>query len=588
MAFPTSWTLLQKLTTDNTKVSGSGDHTNIPLVIDENDIIAAAFAGTQSQEINTNYLLNDANLQGYWRFEADGSDSSGNGYTLTGTNPDFVAGKFGNGGDFESGSSEYLSIANASCPNLEISGSQTWSCWVKAESLTGNSRVMSKHSGVSGDVLIYINNDYKLGMYIAGLSTNTVVTDPTPITTGVWYHVCCVYDSSATKLKIFVNGVKTEVTASGSVTDTNGDFAIGRNGGTDERYWDGLIDDAAIWDRALSDAEVMAMYLGGADVRFSSDQAGTTQLAHEIVKWDTENEEVEVWVKMPTLQYDADDTIYLWGDNATATPQARDLADYGSEAVWSNGYQGVWHFQGNGIDATSNENHLTIYNSPSFVDGKFGGGGGVDFENSGGEDQYAAIAEGSHTGLYQSGAQTWTCWYKPESLVNWQHPMAFYEAATGINNRMYTGSVGNHSINLQGITDTGEGVNSALSTGTWTRLVLQYDGSYLSAWADSTESSDASTGTVTDPSSDFAVGRQGEDDGNYVDGVMDEVRISSIARTDGWIVTEYNNENSPSTFWTGSSHTSIKEVIGVVQASIKKVAGITNANIKELAGVANS
>jgi len=32
---------------------------------------------------------------------------------------------------------------------------------------------------------------------------------------------------------------------------------------------------------------------------------------------------------------------------------------------------------------------------------------------------------------------------------------------------------------------------------------------------------------------------------NYFDGILDEVRISSTARTQDWLTTEYNNENAP-------------------------------------------
>jgi hypothetical protein len=38
--------------------------------------------------------------------------------------------------------------------------------------------------------------------------------------------------------------------------------------------------------------------------------------------------------------------------------------------------------------------------------------------------------------------------------------------------------------------------------------------------------------------------------GNNWDGWIDEVRISKIARSADWILAEYNNENSPSTFYS--------------------------------------
>ena len=34
------------------------------------------------------------------------------------------------------------------------------------------------------------------------------------------------------------------------------------------------------------------------------------------------------------------------------------------------------------------------------------------------------------------------------------------------------------------------------------------------------------------------------------DGTIDEVRVSNASRSAGWILTEYNNQNSPSTFYS--------------------------------------
>ena len=45
------------------------------------------FDNSQGKEIYTNHLYSDASLQGYWRLEDNGNDSSPNGYNLTGTAP---------------------------------------------------------------------------------------------------------------------------------------------------------------------------------------------------------------------------------------------------------------------------------------------------------------------------------------------------------------------------------------------------------------------------------------------------------------------------------------------------------------------
>lgn len=215
-------------------------------------------------EINYTSLINDANLQGYWRLESDGTDSSGNGYTVApGTAPDYIAAKWSNGADFDVGNSEYLIIADGSCANLEISGSQTWSLWYKPETLV-DGNLLSKRDAAGGaqkDIFIAATGD--VAFRLTGLTDNTTATASGALSTGNWYHICGVYDSSATKLRMFVNNNKSEVTASGSATDTNGDFFIASKynaGGTPFSFANGVIDDVAIFDRALSDAEVGVLY----------------------------------------------------------------------------------------------------------------------------------------------------------------------------------------------------------------------------------------------------------------------------------------------------------------------------------------
>jgi hypothetical protein len=37
---------------------------------------------------------------------------------------------------------------------------------------------------------------------------------------------------------------------------------------------------------------------------------------------------------------------------------------------------------------------------------------------------------------------------------------------------------------------------------------------------------------------------------DYFDGIIDEVRVSNVVRSDCWIKTGYSNQNNPSTFYT--------------------------------------
>lgn len=211
-------------------------------------------------ELFNSTLFSDANLQGYWRLESDCSDSGPNGYNLTEVStPGHATGMFGNGLDCEASTPSYASLADASCANLEISGSQTWGFWFKPESIGIFHAPMDKGGAANAHGILILNTNYPY-FQLTGLTTNPNVTHTTAVSAGTWYFICGVYDSANSKLKIWVNDTKVEVTASGTASDTNGVFYLGQDsGGTD---CDGIIDDAFIFNRALTDAEVTARYNG--------------------------------------------------------------------------------------------------------------------------------------------------------------------------------------------------------------------------------------------------------------------------------------------------------------------------------------
>lgn len=102
---------------------------------------------------------------------------------------------------------------------------------------------------------------------------------------------------------------------------------------------------------------------GGGDIRFSSDSAGTTQLPCQVVEYVTDataaNRVCHVWVKVPSISYTADTTIYMWYSKAGETqPAVTDT--YGRNAVWS-AFHMVHHLNetanttaGGYIDSTGN------------------------------------------------------------------------------------------------------------------------------------------------------------------------------------------------------------------------------------------
>lgn len=224
-------------------------------------------------EIYNSTLYDDPNLQLYCRMESDGTDESSNGYTMApGTSPAFSPFKFGNGGDFESSSSQFLTNAAANC---SVTGSQSWGCWVNFESISaGVHRLMGRMN--AGAAFNSVNIMLEVGVWsflVEGLTTNTKVQAGSP-STATDYSVIGVYDSSATKLKIFIDGSKTEVTASGSATTAGTEnTSLGRAGNYAADYLDGLGDEFFMFDRALTDTEASDIANENLTSRFPPEEA---------------------------------------------------------------------------------------------------------------------------------------------------------------------------------------------------------------------------------------------------------------------------------------------------------------------------
>lgn len=223
--------------------------------------IASSF-GSQTKDILTDGLV------GWWKMDetsGNATDSSGNGITLTDTNTvAFTSGKFGNGGDFESGNAEYQYTADNA--TLSIIGSLTLAAWIRPESTTASTHfdIIGKWDGSNESYLLAQYGD-ELRFYLDS-SSNYLETTTANLSTANWYHVAASYAATDQQAKIFVNGVEQAVTTTGnvpsSIGDDSGRLQIGAEDTTGgaANYYDGIIDDARIYTRALSPAEVQQLY----------------------------------------------------------------------------------------------------------------------------------------------------------------------------------------------------------------------------------------------------------------------------------------------------------------------------------------
>jgi hypothetical protein len=209
-----------------------------------------------AQELYTTPLFSDPNLVGYWRLE-DVNDSGTNGYNLTNSGVvTFTSGKFNNAGNFN-GTNQYLTIADVSCPNLEIPGQKTFVAWCKPSTVSQQGAIAYKGNDGGAEYYgIYIDAAGYFHYVATNAGTKAIVSS-IQAEIGQWYLV--VGKTDATDTVIFVNGTFDRLGTTANAADTNQPFMVGL---FVNQYFGGLIDEVSVFNRALTDGEINSLYNG--------------------------------------------------------------------------------------------------------------------------------------------------------------------------------------------------------------------------------------------------------------------------------------------------------------------------------------
>ena len=218
------------------------------------------------------------NLIGLWHFDegvgTTTNDSSGNGndgtlYNFTSPHG-WVSGMFGNALSFD-GSNDYVDIGNNVFSNTDLA-TYTFEAWIKIASLDGvERRIFDDEGGLRPE----LSSTDKLRAVHWDGAVRIVEWATTP-SVDTWYHVIQIYDGSY--LRLYINGSEVGTPFSCGAWTPDSYVRAVRIGAswhsTPERHWKGLIDEIRIWNRALTDAEIVYNYsLGnvGIDIKPGSD-----------------------------------------------------------------------------------------------------------------------------------------------------------------------------------------------------------------------------------------------------------------------------------------------------------------------------
>ena len=217
----------------------------------------------ESTPPNNSFITNG--LVAYYPFDGNANDESGNGNNGVVTGATFGADKFGQGNsaaNFNGQPNNFISVPNNKAVNIRNQLSIT--LWTQIRSGGNeNSRLLSK--GWSPDAVELIVNgtgnqpktvSFGGGLGGIGYGVDTVSL----IENNKWVNLT--FTDNGYIRRVYINGVfNNSFSHNKGVIPTNSiDLVFGKNSQLQSGCFDGLIDDVRIYNRALSDGEIRALY----------------------------------------------------------------------------------------------------------------------------------------------------------------------------------------------------------------------------------------------------------------------------------------------------------------------------------------
>jgi hypothetical protein len=540
------------------------------------------------------------------------STAYSNDWTGTPSNVNNATGKIGIAQDFDGNDSiQVPNSASLDITNDEITLS-AWVKMTSVQN--DDAGIINKSYSNNYNYLLNVQNSEQANFRVKTSSGTTYLTGSTTLAVGQWYFIYGIYNGSTAKVYVnnFEDGTANRTGSIESSAPAPVNLGRRRTYPTaDDRFFDGVIDEARIANVARSVDWMKTEYnnqnnpssfysvdppqcpdivpaineftcdipitidsskVGGIsdlihfpvlidltntalkttsncgyvqnsngwDIIFS-DSTKTVRLDHEIEEYNASSGRLVAWVRIPTLSVESDTTIYVhFGHSGVCG------ATENPDGVWDSNYVGVWHLHDDYEDSTANNNDGNPVNMDA-GNGQIATGGGFD-----GTDDYIEVADDSS--LHMANEITVSAWINPDDVWNWR---TIVSKMSGTNSELYF-VLEDQTLILK--------LNGPMSSDWWSGVNV-----YQDQWAYVAFTYSDSTDTVTmyknDGSSTDSISRSGtlnlstNNDPLYIgantgwpgedfDGDIDEVRISNVARSVGWLQTSYNNQNDPSSFYS--------------------------------------
>jgi len=521
------------------------------------------------------------------------STQYGNDGTASGNVAHTASGFIGGAADFD-GSNSVIDISTSS--SLNTLDTMTAEAWFYADTVAPDMAIISFWYSSLDRTYLWLDdltNGFRAWNSLNGQDEFEATSYDIPAD-DTWYHIAWTIDG--TYWKLFINGVAQDATTESlTMDDLNDGFSVGIGERITQydRTWDGILDEVRISDISRSSDWIQTQYnnqrfpnnfytidpneafadwydpywayrktitidntqvpeyqtnfpvlmnftdsnlrdysqADGGDIVFTSGN-GRVQLDHEVVRYDSSDGTLVAWVKVPQLYSLTDTTLYMYYGHGVVSNQENPTG------VWNSDYKGVYHFNENVDDSTTN------------YDGTDSGTSDIAGQIDRARDFLAPDRINFASGAWISGyidKITMQAWINPDATSGYDTIIGF-----GTTGDYPTLSLNNGRISYwSSSTSPQEALSSVvLPIGTWSFVTVTYDAVTDQANIYRNDNHDVSSSMSGSTSTGTNRWIGNDNDNEPFNGQIDEVRILDVVLSKNWVITEYNNQNSPDTFYS--------------------------------------
>lgn len=230
-------------------------------------IVILGFATTTLAQTVPSYVPKTG-LVSWWPFNGNANDESAsenngvvNGATLT-------TDRLGNANSayvFD-GINDWIKIPSGSSTSINITTNFSLTFWFKTAQGTNNAGIIGFGDNISatgGYLAALGNGQYPIGSALGKMTvfSKDLWYKGTSILTNNTWHFACITLNSSTLSIIIDNKTDATFTSVGAPISYNGTRAIGAQNTGLTGYFNGLIDDIGLWNRALNEQEIADLYI---------------------------------------------------------------------------------------------------------------------------------------------------------------------------------------------------------------------------------------------------------------------------------------------------------------------------------------